>query len=43
MSERVGSDIQRRLVLEVDLEVQFQSRSMSDPPLYDIDFEDKMA
>jgi len=27
----------------VDLEIQFQSRSMSDPALSDIDFESKMA
>ena len=27
----------------VDLEIQFQSRSMSDPTLFDIDFKNKMA
>ena len=51
MSERVGSDIERPAVIEFldqlksikDDIVQIQSRSMSDPPLSDIDFKNKMA
>ena len=50
MSERVGSDIERLRILNhaisIDLEkfiIQFQSRSMSDPTLSDIDFKNEMA
>ena len=50
MSERGGSHTRTILKLNelifnrfwVDLEIQFLSRSMSDPPLSDIDFKNKM-
>ena len=53
MSERVRFEIERLLILitlsSIDFEtikkfiIQFQSRSMSDPTISDIDFKDKMA
>ena len=49
MSERVGSDMKRLLnwmmnfskLIEYNV-IQFESGSMSDPPLFDIDFKNKM-
>ena len=48
LSERVGSDIEQHRILNdlktlLDDAIQIQSRSMSDPPLSDIDFKNKMG
>ena len=44
MSERVGSDIERRWNwISKDDSIQIQSRSMSDPSLSDIVCKNKMA
>ena len=49
MSERGESDIQRlcnwimNFLIDYRLKIQIQSRYMSNPPLSDIDFKNKMA